>query len=1413
MIALDNVPSGVLQGRLARYAEAAAARAALLLLPRETDFVPAVWWTATDPATLQGRLVAQDLAGPNISGVRIPAAGFSLNALLEGETFDDPAPLLLAAGLDESLGRLPAEVAAVRAYASIPLGPRASRGMVLLALSETPSIPDLRRAARELLEPEDGSDQARPLIDLAAAFNVDLARLYRVGEAGQCRVVCAWQAGGTTLPEVGESLAIAGTPIEAVVDSEDSALVETATRGDWLSALCAAQGIRTSLFSPLFSGGNLCAVLEIGTRRRELPLASIGERIGGFAQELVGLVEDRQPVSLLEYGLVRSFVAQRSFSEDAGVDRLCVEVLRPDGRSIQFVIGSPLAGGSDVVPLDGSATEDVIKGEPALVSTERVNGWFNQALLAQGFRTVLRVPLRYNSELLGVLSLVSRARDAFATSPEGLGNLADQLSVLVAAERSRLQAEEGGRRGDLLTALAGAMAQCPPGETFAAAAQVVAEAISADAIWLTAQHHSESWPEPKVWLPPAARGEVVCRGQLEVSGDNATEDELARRGYKSALMVPCGDAVLICAAKEPFAFDAETIALVAPAARLMVEAHRRDVALEGAGGIDIENLAEAVLIVEGDTGTILQLNAAARDLLKVERGGSLWGLTSSQGTTVAREKLAGGAVRRLTFELTVIAEGRQRVFETQASRLGDGLWQLSLRDVSSDRSHKHLLAAIQEAVLAAQSCASESQLQEAVIRALSNHDLGASFRAVTDREGSTVTISSHQATLELGHHALTIARKFEPEDAVPLESFRASLLAAEERIHDQEQLRSANQKLSEAVAARTAELEGLFAFSRDLNESESDAEALHVGLTHLSAAIGAEAGAAVCLESEHLGEGADSLQVQAENLLLQLQPGNHEGCRRLLRSAHVPIPASDAARALIPTRRGGGAVVVSAAARRPDQEQLKLLLSHVAQLGAALDRLGSRRAAEESRLRSIADVVEEGIALVDPEGVIRPENVAATRLLNELTAADGRYDPQLEALIEEARGGESPVGREIENGGRTLLAAATAVPGSSGRVALTLRDVTEQRLTQERLAQSERLAALGQLVSGVAHELNNPLTGILGYAQLLQDQPLEDEARRGVETIQSEAERAGKIIQDLLSFARRRPPRREQVDINELISRVLGIRSYDIQGAGIDVELALAADLPPIVGDGDQLQQVFFNVLTNAMQAVQDTPGPRIAVTTSAEAGDVIVRVTDNGPGVLADDVGRVFEPFFTTKKPGEGTGLGLSISYGIIRDHEGRIELRNEVSGGATTEIQLPALASESMPVPVDRIDESPGRSAKILVVDDEASIRDVLSLMLRGEGHQVIAVEGAAEALTHLAYDQFDLVITDLKMPEISGQELYQEIRASDPHLGRRVIFITGDTVNEETREFISSVENPTLEKPFRLERLRELIRQALA
>jgi two-component system NtrC family sensor kinase len=376
----------------------------------------------------------------------------------------------------------------------------------------------------------------------------------------------------------------------------------------------------------------------------------------------------------------------------------------------------------------------------------------------------------------------------------------------------------------------------------------------------------------------------------------------------------------------------------------------------------------------------------------------------------------------------------------------------------------------------------------------------------------------------------------------------------------------------------------------------------------------------------------------------------------------------------------------------------------------------------------------------------------------------------------------------------------------------------QSRLVQERLLQSEKMSSVGQLVSGVAHELNNPLTGIMGFAQLLLLKDLDESARKQIETIYAEAERASKIVSNLLTFARRRKAQKEPSNLNTLIERVLELRNYDLRVRNIETELELDPTLPETMVDANQLQQVFLNIIINAEQAMRgDGEGAEgtLRIRSSADERSVIVTFQDSGPGMSAETLRRIFDPFFTTKEAGEGTGLGLTISYGIIEDHGGRIWAESGAGSGTTFLIELPIVAgvasqrrAASEPAPAQAIERR-----RILVVDDEESIQQLLTGVLEMDGHDVHVASNGREALERVGREPFDLIITDIKMPVMGGPDLYRRLSDEANPLARRVIFITGDTVAPETRKFLQGVDNAVLAKPFRLRDVRESVRAALA
>ena len=469
----------------------------------------------------------------------------------------------------------------------------------------------------------------------------------------------------------------------------------------------------------------------------------------------------------------------------------------------------------------------------------------------------------------------------------------------------------------------------------------------------------------------------------------------------------------------------------------------------------------------------------------------------------------------------------------------------------------------------------------------------------------------------------------------------------------------------------------------------------------------------------------------------------------------------------------------------------------------------------------LAGMLGMGLAHVDSVGAVWPLNEAGVTLLEALGGADGGPAPT--AIIEAlsfARAGDKPFLRDTPAPSpEARHISVAAVTSSHGGGLVALRDHTEETLLQERLLQSEKMASVGQLVSGVAHELNNPLTGVMGFAQLLLARELDLTVRGQIQTIYGEAERAAKIVQNLLSFARRRKPTKEMCDINALLQRVLELRSYDFNIRNISLDMTMDSRLPAVWADPDQIQQVFFNVIKNAEQAMIDAHrGGKLTVTTSGTAGGVRISIADSGPGIPADVQRRIFDPFFTTKEAGEGTGLGLTICYGIMEEHNGRIWTENLPAGGAGFNIELP-IGKPDEPDFYDRgVDDqsllpAPSVSSRsVLVVDDEESIRLLLHDILRLDDHAVRIARSGLEAFDLVRAEHFDVIITDMKMPGMDGATFYREVRLRDPFLARRIIFITGDTVSPDTRAFLQRVSNPVLSKPFKIGPLRDAIETVL-
>jgi PAS domain S-box-containing protein len=367
-------------------------------------------------------------------------------------------------------------------------------------------------------------------------------------------------------------------------------------------------------------------------------------------------------------------------------------------------------------------------------------------------------------------------------------------------------------------------------------------------------------------------------------------------------------------------------------------------------------------------------------------------------------------------------------------------------------------------------------------------------------------------------------------------------------------------------------------------------------------------------------------------------------------------------------------------------------------------------------------------------------------------------------------------------------------------VDLTERKRVDAELARQRqiLHQNEKMSALGSLLAGVAHELNNPLSVVVGHASLLEDFATDAAIRERALKIRTAADRCARIVRTFLAMARSKPRQRTAVQLNDTINEALEIVAYGLRTADVEIVRALAPDLPPVAADGDQLHQVFANLFVNAQQALQSVPAPRrLTVTSGFDADTVWVEVGDNGPGVPADLAGRIFEPFFTTKPQGVGTGVGLSVCHGIVAAHGGEIRLEPRRQEGATFVVRLPRAAIEAPERPA----EPPVRRrgpARILVVDDEPEVGQMLIDILERDGYRVDRAHSGREALNRLRTSKVDLILSDLRMPDLDGPALYRELAAQRPDLLSRIVFMTGDTLGGDMTGFLSETGVRLLEKP---------------
>ena len=371
------------------------------------------------------------------------------------------------------------------------------------------------------------------------------------------------------------------------------------------------------------------------------------------------------------------------------------------------------------------------------------------------------------------------------------------------------------------------------------------------------------------------------------------------------------------------------------------------------------------------------------------------------------------------------------------------------------------------------------------------------------------------------------------------------------------------------------------------------------------------------------------------------------------------------------------------------------------------------------------------------------------------------------------------------------------------------------KATQEQLIQSEKLSAVGQFVAGVAHELNNPLTAVIGFSELLQTAQVDVKTKGHLERIAKSAHRCHKIVHSLLSFARQETPERKLVDLSTVLEEVLEIMAYDLRTSNVTVVTEFAPELPKIMADPHQLQQVFVNILGNARQAIEPFQREgRIVIRTRSSDGWVTIEFQDNGPGIKPQHLARIFDPFFTTKPAGKGTGLGLSLSYGLIQEHGGRISAQSEPGHGATFLIELPVAANPALsalrrsgtPFPFTAAGTPTGKT--VLVIDDEQWILDLAGELLRTEGHAVETASSGQQALELMSQQKFDVLVSDWKMPGLNGIRLHEHLLATNPESAKRMLFMTGDVVSDTFQAFLSEHHLSCLSKPFAISEFRAAV-----
>jgi two-component system NtrC family sensor kinase len=661
--------------------------------------------------------------------------------------------------------------------------------------------------------------------------------------------------------------------------------------------------------------------------------------------------------------------------------------------------------------------------------------------------------------------------------------------------------------------------------------------------------------------------------------------------------------------------------------------------------------------------------------------------------------------------------------------------------------------------------------------------------------------------------------------------------------------------------------------------------------------LGAVAGSVVQVDGSHLRTIASvGMDAGLERLQLERPPAEWGFLKRFSTGAPAYIEAIEAGSVSAATLAAASAVGYRAYAAFPIRDGVRLdaaliaafrqppsnlsidartlqAIGRVVDISFANQRLRRAAVANEERYRVLFERSPDALIVQDPDGVIVEANPAARELFGEDVV--GSHISQLAVIDDDGvaglrqrvstDGGTTWAGFGRRLDGRTfpveIDAARIQIDGVE-RVLNLVRDTTERDRLQHELLHAQKMEAIGLLVAGVAHELNNPLASILAFSQLIRtDRSLPPELQGQADLLIQEARRTHRIVKGLLDFARQRPPERLPTSLREIVDEVLGLQSYTFGPDRIEAIVEMPNDLPPIPIDRAQIEQVLVNLTLNAAQAIRGRSERGtiriVAGAATSDQGEEIVRlsVTDDGPGIPAERRSRLFVPFFTTRAPGEGSGLGLSVSFGIVAGHRGT--LRHEVGPGGvgtTFVMELPvrpgvdlapqgirvgptASATDRLavrrgePVPVaarfdgrdaDPVDPPAAVAGevpttvpgpRILVLDDEASIRDFLARILRRNGYEpIVAVDGTA-ALEIVRTDPPDAILCDHRMAGMSGTAFHEAVAATNPGLARRFAFMSGDVLNPELHDFAVARGIVLLAKPFDIETVARTVKEIVA